>query len=261
MRNPSDRPLGAARAQLHETYIVAETRDSVVIVDQHAAHERLVYERMKAMLAEWRRRAAGPADPRGRRTRCGRGRSSCRAAPALARLGLGSEPFGAGAILVREVPALLGEGDIKALVARPCARGRRRGHGPHPAGTSGRHLLAHRLPRQRARRPPPHARGDERAAARDGSDAALRPVQPRPPDLRRAEARRHRAAVRAPLTRTIDPAARWLGGGRAGPADRMISTPTTTAAMAGRCRPLHGHRPQDTGRGCSLLERSVWQPG
>ena len=45
-----DRPLGAARTQLHETYIVAETRTSVVIVDQHAAHERLVYERMKAML-------------------------------------------------------------------------------------------------------------------------------------------------------------------------------------------------------------------
>src|SRR3569832_2565091 len=45
-----DRPLGAARTQLHETYIVSQTRDGLIIVDQHAAHERIVYERMKAAL-------------------------------------------------------------------------------------------------------------------------------------------------------------------------------------------------------------------
>src|SRR5690606_18625193 len=49
--DPVDFPLGAARAQVHETYIVAQTRDGIVVVDQHAAHERLVYERMKAEMA------------------------------------------------------------------------------------------------------------------------------------------------------------------------------------------------------------------
>ena len=114
--DPIDFPLGAARAQLHETYIVAQTRDGVVIVDQHAAHERLVYERMKAGMA-----AGGvptqallmpqvvELDPSEAERVAGR-------AGELADLGLVLEPFGPGAVLVRETPAALGETDVAGLV-------------------------------------------------------------------------------------------------------------------------------------------------
>jgi DNA mismatch repair protein MutL len=111
-----DCPLGAARAQVHETYIVAQTRDGMVIVDQHAAHERLVYERMKAALEK-----SGVArqillipdivelDETDVERLVGR-------ADELARFGLAIEAFGPGAIAVRETPALLGEIDSAALV-------------------------------------------------------------------------------------------------------------------------------------------------
>jgi DNA mismatch repair protein MutL len=114
--DPLDFPLGAARAQVHETYIVAQTRDGVVIVDQHAAHERLVMELMKAQLAEGavaRQALLIPAvvelDP-AEADRIGA------AAAELAELGLVLEPFGAGAVLVRETPAALGDPDAAALV-------------------------------------------------------------------------------------------------------------------------------------------------
>jgi len=111
-----DRPLGAARAQVHETYIVAQTRDGVVIVDQHAAHERLVYERLKAA---WERNGIErqillipeiveleAADVE---------RLTARA-EALARYGVVVEPFGPGAVAVSETPALLGAIDAGGLV-------------------------------------------------------------------------------------------------------------------------------------------------
>ncbi|MDQ0512674.1 DNA mismatch repair endonuclease MutL [Ancylobacter amanitiformis] len=111
-----ERPLGAARAQLHETYIIAQTRDGVVVVDQHAAHERIVYERLKAAMERDglnRQLLLVPLvvelDPSDA-ARLGE------RVEALAGLGLVIEPFGPGAVLVREVPALIGEADVSALV-------------------------------------------------------------------------------------------------------------------------------------------------
>jgi DNA mismatch repair protein MutL len=109
-------PLGAARAQLHDTYIVAQTPSGIVIVDQHAAHERLVYERMKAALAEKgvaRQMLLLPEVVE--LDEAAASRLAARAAE-LAELGLVLEPFGTGAVLVREVPALLGETDVQGLV-------------------------------------------------------------------------------------------------------------------------------------------------
>ncbi len=111
-----DRPLGAARAQIHETYIVAQTRTSMVIVDQHAAHERLVYERMKAMLAEGGVARQGLLIPEVVDLDPGEAAAMADRSHELAELGLCLEPFGTGAVLVREVPALLGKADIKGLV-------------------------------------------------------------------------------------------------------------------------------------------------
>jgi DNA mismatch repair protein MutL len=111
-----DRPLGAARAQLHETYIVAQTRDSVVIVDQHAAHERLVYERLKVALAEGGVARQALLIPEVVELDADEAAALTAAAPALEKLGLALEAFGPGAVLVREVPALLAGGDIKGLV-------------------------------------------------------------------------------------------------------------------------------------------------
>jgi DNA mismatch repair protein MutL len=112
-----DRPLGAARAQLHETYIVAQTRDSVVIVDQHAAHERLVYERLKAALEDGGVVRQALLIPEVVELDADEAAALNEAAPELEKLGLALESFGPGAVLVREVPALLGNGgDIKGLV-------------------------------------------------------------------------------------------------------------------------------------------------
>ena len=111
-----DRPLGAARAQLHETYIVAQTRTSVVIVDQHAAHERLVYERIKGAMANGGVARQVLLIPEIVELDADEAAALAEAAGALEKLGLVLESFGAGAVMVREVPALLGDTDVKGLV-------------------------------------------------------------------------------------------------------------------------------------------------
>ena len=111
-----DRPLGAARAQVHETYIVAQTRDGLVIVDQHAAHERIVYERMKAAIEKTgvtRQILLIPEIVELDETDAGR---LAARADVLARFGLIIETFGPGAVAVRETPSLLGEVDVRGLV-------------------------------------------------------------------------------------------------------------------------------------------------
>ncbi|WP_337187381.1 DNA mismatch repair endonuclease MutL [Phenylobacterium sp.] len=114
--DPVDYPLGAARAQVHETYIVAQTRDGVVIVDQHAAHERLVYERMKAEMAQGGVARQALLLPEVVELDPAEAERVVSRADELAALGLVVEAFGAGAVLVREVPALLGETDAAGLV-------------------------------------------------------------------------------------------------------------------------------------------------
>ena len=111
-----DRPLGAARAQLHETYIVAQTRTSVIIVDQHAAHERLVYERMKAALVDGGVKRQGLLIPEIVTLEPHEVTALEDAASELAELGLALEAFGTDAVAVRETPAMLGQTDVQGLV-------------------------------------------------------------------------------------------------------------------------------------------------
>ncbi|MGN6489677.1 MAG: DNA mismatch repair endonuclease MutL, partial [Devosia sp.] len=113
---PADYPLGTARTQMFDNFIVAQNGESLLLVDQHAAHERLVYERFKAQLA------SGPVASQLQlipavielpEEDCAR---LADAAPVLERLGLYLERFGARAVAVRETPALLGQADIDGLV-------------------------------------------------------------------------------------------------------------------------------------------------
>ena len=111
-----DRPLGAARAQVHENYIIAQTRDGLVIVDQHAAHERLVYEKLKAALSNGGVKTQGLLIPAIVTLGTEDAELICERSGELSELGLVVESFGEGAVAVRETPALLGQTDIEGLL-------------------------------------------------------------------------------------------------------------------------------------------------
>lgn len=111
-----ERPLGAARAQVHENYIIAQTGTGIVIVDQHAAHERLVYEKLKTQLASNGVAAQALLIPEIIEMSDSDAALLLAIADDLARFGLTIEPFGGGAIAVRETPAILGEVNADALL-------------------------------------------------------------------------------------------------------------------------------------------------
>ena len=114
--NHSEYPLGVARAQLHKTYIVSQTQNSIVIVDQHAAHERLVYESMKNALKKEGVTRQGLLIPEIIELETAATELILHWAEQLAELGLVVESFGKNTIIVRETPALLGEVDVKGLI-------------------------------------------------------------------------------------------------------------------------------------------------
>ncbi|WP_375665512.1 DNA mismatch repair endonuclease MutL [Bartonella sp. TT121SHDZB] len=109
-------PLGAARAQIHKNYIIAQTQDSLIIVDQHAAHERLVYEALKNALYSKPLPSQLLLIPE--IVELSEEDATCLLThkDALQKFGLGIEPFGPGAIVVRETPSMLGEINVQALI-------------------------------------------------------------------------------------------------------------------------------------------------
>lgn len=113
---PEDAPLGAARAQIHENYIIAQTEDGLVIVDQHAAHERLVYERLKAQAKATGIPSQALLIPEIVELGEGDAARILSIAEDLSELGLVIEAFGGGAIAVRETPALLTRLNAGALI-------------------------------------------------------------------------------------------------------------------------------------------------
>ena len=195
-----DRPLGAARTQIHETYIVSQTRDGLIVVDQHAAHERIVYERLKASLAKNGVQRQILLIPEIVELDEATVERLLARAEELASFGLAIESFGPGAVAVRETPSLLGKTNAAALL-RDLAEHMAEWDEALPLERRLMHVAAtmacHGSVRAGRRLKPEEMNA---LLARDGRHAEFRPVQPRPADLCGIEASGYREAVRAEVT-------------------------------------------------------------
>ncbi len=109
-------PLGAAIVQFHKKFIVSQTPNGIIVVDQHAAHERLVYEKLKKQFAEKKSETKRLLVPEIIEFSTSEVELIIEIKDELAQLGLAVEEFGQGAICVREIPSLLGSPDVKSLL-------------------------------------------------------------------------------------------------------------------------------------------------
>ncbi len=204
-----DWPLGHAVAQIAGAYILAENSQGLVIVDMHAAHERIVYERLKRQLGAASLEAQPLLIPATFAATLAEVATAEAQAPTLMALGLDVSPLAATTLVVRSRPAALAEADVVELTrARARRPGTARGQ-PRGRTCARRVAVDDGLPRRSAREPPPQL--DEMNALLRDMEAhrARRPVQPRPADMAPGHAEGTRRIVPA---RTLSRAASARGG-------------------------------------------------
>ena len=190
-------PLGYAIAQLHGIYILAETAEGLIVVDMHAAHERIGYEKLKTAHDGEGLRTQPLLVPATLAVSEREAEVAEREAETLAALGFEVTRSGPQSLTLRSVPALLAHGDVEALLRDVLADLREHGESRARRRRARRTAVDDGLPRRGARQPPPDVAGDERPAARNGSHRALRPMQSWPPDLGAFHPSRNRSLVPA----------------------------------------------------------------